>query len=405
MSPEKQQLIGVRTAAAEKRAALHTIRAPGRVTADQNRVYRLNVSTDVWIRKLYPPTPGSMVRKNDPLLEFYTPNFYSAAAAYMYALNTRDRTMNADPNNTAQLGALNYQMRQAIESLQNLGVSDPEIKQMERTRQAPDLVTLRSPTDGYILTRTVELGQWAGSSTELYRIADLAHVWVFADVFDSDAAFIRRGQSATVLYQGRTFDASMSDILPQFDPATRRLKARFELDNPGYVFRPDVFVDVEIQVRLPEAVIVPVEAVVDSGLKKAVYVERADSVFEPRQVQTGLRFGESIVVSNGLEAGERIVVSGNFLLDSESRMKIAAGQSGPGQVRAATVAGRMVKDPVCGMDVDPTAATANKLDYGRRVYYFCSSACKEKFEQSPGSYTGARNKSTGVYSLGAKTSD
>ena len=169
MSPEKQQLIGVRTAAAEKRAALYTIRAPGRVTADQNRVYRLNVSMDLWIRKLYPPTPGSMVRKNDPLLEFYTPNFYSAAAAYMYALNTRDRTMNADPNNTAQLGALNYQMRQAIESLQNLGVSDPEIKQMERTRQAPDLVTLRSPTDGYILTRTVE---WAGADRQRNYLPD-----------------------------------------------------------------------------------------------------------------------------------------------------------------------------------------------------------------------------------------
>ena len=145
-------------------------------------------------------------------------------------------------------------------------------------------------------------------------------------MFENEAECVRPGQSVTVRYQRKTFTAKASEVLPQFDPATRTLKARFETDNPGYALRPDMFVEVELNVDLPRSIAVPVDAVIDSGLKKTVYVAKGGGYFEPRVVETGWRFGDRVEVTKGLGEGEQIVVSGNFLLDSESRMRTSGGR-------------------------------------------------------------------------------
>jgi multidrug efflux pump subunit AcrA (membrane-fusion protein)/YHS domain-containing protein len=170
----------------------------------------------------------------------------------------------------------------------------------------------------------------------------------------------------------------MSDSLPQFDPETRTLKTRFELDNPGNVLRPDMYVDVEIQAEMPEAVTVPADAIVDSGLRKIVFVDRGNGHFEPRRVETGWRVGDRVQVSKGLMAGERIVISGTFLIDSESRMKTAA----------MGMLGAPATDVVCGMDVDPKKATSagRTAVHEGETYYFCSDECKQKFAKEPAKY-------------------
>jgi YHS domain-containing protein len=173
----------------------------------------------------------------------------------------------------------------------------------------------------------------------------------------------------------------MSDTLPQFDPQSRTLKTRFELDNAGDILRPDVFVDVELHVNMPSAVTVPADAVIDSGRRKTVFVDRGSGVFEPRLVETGWWLGDRVQITQGLEPGERIVTSGNFLIDSESRMQAAAAEPAPSPPRTG-----MMKDLICGMDVDPQAPAALKVRHDGRTYYFCSEQCKRSFEAAPAKY-------------------
>jgi Cu(I)/Ag(I) efflux system membrane fusion protein len=259
IQPDKIQSVGVRSARVETWSGTHTLRTTGRIAADEIRLYRLNVSTGLWIRKLHPPTNGSRVHKDEPLLDFYATDFFSAASAYMYALNTRDRQEGSDQGNAAQLQSPNYQIRQAVESLQNLGVSDVDIAEMERTRKARDLVTMRAPADGIILSRTAAMGQWVASSTELYEIADPSHVWIFADMFENEARCLHPGMSATVRlpHQYQSFAARVSDIPPLFDATTRTMKVRLEADNPQHILWPDMFVNAEFPIPVEPALVVP----------------------------------------------------------------------------------------------------------------------------------------------------
>ena len=175
-------------------------------------------------------------------------------------------------------------------------------------------------------------------------MADLSRVWILADLFENESQYIKPGArvQVTLPHQRKTFQATVSKILPQFDAASRTLKVRLETDNPGFVLRPDMFVDVELPISLPPAISVPADAVLDSGLRKTVFVDRGNGFFEPEKVETGWRIGDRVEIVKGLQPGERIVVSGNFLIDSESRLELAA----------AGMYGTLSKDPVCGMEAD-----------------------------------------------------
>jgi len=164
-------------------------------------------------------------------------------------------------------------------------------------------------------------------------------------------------------------------VLPQFDPVSRTFKVRLVMNNPGYVFRPDMFVDVELPVNLPASLNIPAGAVVDTGTRKTVFVETEGGLYEPRRVETGWRYGNRIEITKGVEEGERIVLAGNFLIDSESRIKLAA----------AGLPEDYVLDPVCGMGVDPRKAKYQSA-YKETTYSFCSQNCKSKFDADPESY-------------------
>ncbi|HEY5676187.1 MAG TPA: efflux RND transporter periplasmic adaptor subunit [Myxococcales bacterium] len=331
VSAEQQQLIGVRLGTVEQGAKSFTRRLVGRVAADETRLYRVNMAVDGWVQEIFPATVGSLVRKDQPLLSYYSPEFGGAIQAYFYALSAMDRYQSSGTETAAQMALTTASIQQAIDSLKNLGMGDLQIEELKRTRRPTKRVMIRSPASGFVMVRNVYAGQRLERGSEIYRIADLGRVWILADTFDGEADSLRPGAIAKVAipHAGRSFEARVAQVPPQFDGVSRSLKVRLEAENPGNVLRPDMFVDVEVPVELPSAVTVPADSVLDSGLRKTVFVDRGNGSFERRAVETGWRFGDRVEIRRGLQPGERIVVAGTFLLDSESRMRLGPGTSEP----------------------------------------------------------------------------
>jgi Cu(I)/Ag(I) efflux system membrane fusion protein len=386
VSPDKQQLIGVKVAMVEKTPLSHTLRALGRVVPDETRISRINAATDGWVRKIYPPTTDTLVEKDELLAAFYAPEFLSAMRAYIYGLRSFDRFEASRRESKEQLEQTGANIDNYRNSLRNLGMTERQLDEIQRTRQPADSVEIRAPEAGFILAKSLTLGQRFEKGTELYRIADLSQVWIVADTFETEAAAFKPGTQVRVSAPQleKTFSARVAAVPPRFDPASRRLQIRLEAGNPGLLLRPDMFVDVELPVKLPPSIAVPADAVVDSGVKKVVYVDKGNGVFEPRKVETGWRAGDQVEIAKGLMVGEKIVVSGTFLLDSESRMKAAA----------AGITGESSECPVCGMEVDQAKAKAagRTSEFRGQLYYFCSDDDKVKFDKEPMRYAWKTDK-------------
>jgi hypothetical protein len=218
------------------------------------------------------------------------------------------------------------QIRMSLQGLQTLGISDAQIAELAKTRKARPYLQVRSPVRGVVLSRKVSLNQWFKAGDEFYTIAGISKVWVYADVYEDEALHMRPGMTVAVRHgqMGKSFNARVGRVLPLFDPGSRTLKVRLDVDNPRYDLRPDMFVDVEIPISMPPSLSVPAGAVLDTGQKAIVYVDKGTGIFEPRRVKTGWSLGGQVEITEGLEPGEKIVVSGNFLIDSESRMELTA---------------------------------------------------------------------------------
>jgi len=378
VSAERQQAIGVRLGSAERVTGTRVLRTTGRVAPNENAIYPIVAGVSGWIREVRGATTGSQVAKNEALATFYAPELVAVQQSYYAGLETVDRAGNL------QIQTYNDQrivegVQRFADTLRNMGVSDTQLAEMRRTRTLVQDIDVRSPVEGFVLQRGVSAGLRFDRGFELYRIADLRNIWILADVYQHQLPFLRRGARArvTTTEVNRALEATISRAEPTFDEATLTLKVRLESSNPGLVLKPGMFVDVEFPIELPQTLVVPADAIVDSGLRKTVFVERGNGYFEPRQVETGWRIGSEIEVTRGLMAGERIVISGTFLIDSESRMKTAAH----GGVEAA-------QDPVCGMKVDGhrAAAAGRRADIGGATYFFCSEDCKKRFHDAPGRY-------------------
>jgi len=414
VSARQQQLIGVQTETAGGGPARQTLRLTGRIVPDERLDYSLNAGIEGTIRDVSAVTTGSRVRKNQVLATYTAPDFLLAVQSYILSLDGLDKikaarakdaaaretaakeaaanggpVMDAKPEPqgpepglppiitrgetglVVNSGSSNFQQR--IDRLQLLGMSDLQIEEIRRMRDVPYNIKIVAPADGTVLSRNVKPAWKFTRGEEWFRIADLSRVWVLVDVPNTEIEQVRAGQRLPVRIpgQGRTMTARVSDIAPQFDAATSTFKVRLEADNPGELLRPDMFVDVELPVAGSPAITVPAEAVIDSGLKKTIYVESEPGAFEPREVEIGWRRGGRVEIVRGLSTGERIVVSGTFLLDSESRMRHAA-------VHIAAEA----KDPICGMNVDIGKARSAGLvsDHDGISHYFCAKDCKDQFD-------------------------
>jgi Cu(I)/Ag(I) efflux system membrane fusion protein len=249
----------------------------------------------------------------------------------------------------------------------NLGMSEAQIKRMADTRQLPENIDVVSPTDGFILSRNVSPGLHFDHGMEFYRIADLEHVWVLAEVDEQEAAYIHAAGAAMVSSSGgRELPAKITESLPQSDIAGGTVKLRLEVSNAGFILRPDMIVDVKIPVHLPPGVTVPADALVNTGARPRVYVESKQGFFEPREVETGWRSGDRVEIRAGIRPGERIVVAATFLVDSESRLKSPA----PPSVRQdSQTTLKRANDPNC------------KIAEGRNFLTDQDTACKDNLSK------------------------
>jgi Cu(I)/Ag(I) efflux system membrane fusion protein len=324
VSPERQQAIGVQVGVVNRVAGIRQLRTTGRVMADENRTYPIVAAVSGWIRNVESVATGDVVKKDQVLASFFTPDaqFEMAQQSYYAALEMLYREAGTQ-RQAHDSGRAIELIERVADGLRNLGVSNAQIREIAKRREVVHDIRVASPADGVVLKRGVSSGLRFDRGFEFYRIADLNRVWILADVYRDQLPFVRRGTSAriTTTEERRAVSATVSPSEPLFDEATQTLKVRLEAANPRGALRPGMFVDVEFPVHLPATLVVPADAIVDSGLRKTVFVDCGNGHFEPRLVETGSRIGDDVEVTKGLEPGERIVVSGTFFVDSESRMK------------------------------------------------------------------------------------
>jgi len=326
ISPDRQALAGIEVRAVQPVSRSEPLRLYGRVEADETRSYRINIGIDGYVREMGATTTGSRVAKDQWLATVSAPDIRTAAQAYLVTLDILDRSRKAG-DSQGQLDIAAASVQQAIDRLLTIGMSPLQLDEMKRTRLVPPNVRITSPAAGFIVERRVSAGQRVANGDELYRIADLGHVWVMAEAFGDDAGLVEPGASVNVSVPGRglSLPARVSrDVAPQFDRDSQSAKLRVEVDNPAAVLRPGMFVDVAIAARPRSVIAIPADAIIDSGFRRTVFVERSAGVFEPRTVETGRRAGGRVEVVKGLAAGERIAVAGAFVIDAERRLRDAA---------------------------------------------------------------------------------
>jgi membrane fusion protein, copper/silver efflux system len=400
LTAERQQLIGIRVAVATASTGLRSVRTTGRIVPDDNRLFRIQAGFDGWVDTLTDTPPGSLVKADQVLATLYGPEIRSAELNYIAFISGIERVkQNMSEDESKQVIE---SKRVSEEQLRLLGMGQRQMAELAETHHVQNTLDLVAPGEGIVLSRSISPRQRFEKGAELYRIADLRKVWIVADVHGNEGDF-RAEMHARVRVPelARTFDATVSSTMPLFDEASRTLKVRLVADNPDLGLRPEMFVDVEFETKVPSGLAVPADAVLDSGLRKIVYVESSDGVFEPRPVEVSGIFGDQAIVSGGIREGERVVVSGNFLLDSESRMRAAGNAAmpapqaavrqvaqGAGKSTGAATAGA-VRDPVCGMTLKP-AEIAVQENYEGKTYSFCSDSCRKKFLAEPGKYAGAK---------------
>jgi membrane fusion protein, copper/silver efflux system len=331
VSPERQQAIGIRLGVVSRLAGTRQLRTTGRVAADENRTYPIVAAVSGWIRNAENVTTGDAVKRDQVLASFVAPEveFRSAQQSYytgleaFYRMAVTQPQPQPQPQGQSHASARGEAIDRMADPLRNMGVSNSQLREMGKRRDLAQDIRIESPVDGVVLKRSVSPGLRFDRGFEFYRIADLNRVWILADVYRHQLPFIRRGASARITTAGesRAVSATVSPSEPIFDEATLTLKVRLEASNPQRALKPGMFVDVEFPIDLPATLVVPADAIVDSGLRKTVFVDCGNGYFEPRLVETGWRAGDEVEVTKGLMPGERIVVAGTFFVDSESRMK------------------------------------------------------------------------------------
>ncbi|MCK1332876.1 MULTISPECIES: efflux RND transporter periplasmic adaptor subunit [unclassified Bradyrhizobium] len=315
LSPGKIQRTGVKSEPAAMRVLRTAVRAPGTIALDERRISVVAMRAESFILKVADVTTGSHVVKGQPLMEVYSPSVSSAAAEYLTTITSK--TTSGD----VQYG------RGSRQRLMNLDVPDAAISAIEKSRTVPTSIGWTSPRDGIVLERNAVEGMRVEPGGVLFRIADHSMVWALIDVAERDLGMIANGQPVTVKarsFPGREFTGKVQVIYPEINKETRTARVRIELQNPDLILLHDMYVDADIDTGSGEAVLaVPESAVMDTGSRQAVFVDRGQGRLEPREVKLGQRGGGLVEVRQGLAEGDAVVVSANFLIDAESNLKAA----------------------------------------------------------------------------------
>lgn len=315
LSPGKIQRSGVKSEPAERRALQVLVKAPGVIQLDERRVSVITMRSESFVEKIADVTTGSFVKAGQPLMQIYSSAIASAAAEYLSTINSKT---------TGTIEAFGRGSRQR---LANLDVPEETIAELERTRTAPMRIQWRAPRDGIVLERNAIDGMRANVGDVLFRIADISTVWALIDVAERDLGTLSVGQKVTIrarTFPDRALSGTVAVIYPQVNRDTRTTRLRVELANPDLTLLPDMYVDAEIDTAGDAPVLtIPTSAVLDSGSRRIVLIDKGDGRFEPRAVTLGRRGDGIVEVKDGVDEGEAVVTSANFLIDAESNLKAA----------------------------------------------------------------------------------
>jgi Cu(I)/Ag(I) efflux system membrane fusion protein len=322
------QNMGVRTATAKKTTLSHVVRAVGRVAYDEERIVRLNPKTEGWIETLRVNKTGQWVRKNDDLLSIYSPQLVASQQEYVLALNGLKELKNS-PIEEIRLGA-EEMVKSSRERLKLLDVPEHQLHDLTISHAIKKSLHIHTPEDGIVINIGAREGQYVTPETELYMIADLSKVWVYADIYEYELPWVKVGDPVEMRLAGipgRIFKGHLAFIYPYAEAKTRTIKVRLAFDNAELLLKPELFAEVTIYSgKQVDAVVIPSEAVVRSGAKNQVFIVRGAGKFEPRLITTGLASNGDIAVLDGVQAGEEVVTSAQFLIDSESKLHEATAK-------------------------------------------------------------------------------
>lgn len=315
ISPQRQQLIGIKTALVTSQSIHKLIKAVGRVDYAEPNISIVTLKFDGWVERLFVNSTGRAVRKGEALFDIYSPDLVAAQQEYLIALKAG-----------ATLGGASSILKSAREKLRLWDIPDREVEELGRTGEFKKTVTVYSPGSGIVIEKNVVQGQKIMSGESLYKIADLSRVWILGEVYEYELPFIKTGQDAKIslsYYPGESFAGKITYIYPYLKPETRTNQVRIEVANPGLKLKPEMFANLEIQVDYGTKLTVPADAVLDAGDTKIVFVAMGDGYFEPREVKLGVRGQDVYEVLGGVSEGENVVTSATFLIDSESSLKAA----------------------------------------------------------------------------------
>ncbi|WP_240502462.1 efflux RND transporter periplasmic adaptor subunit [Methylocaldum sp. 14B] len=329
ISPQRLQEIGVKFEEATRRPLDKVIRTVGLVVIDERRQARVNIKFSGWIDQLLVSATGDHVKKGQILFTIYSPDLVATQREYLLALQAKKELGGSSYPEVAQ-GAVEL-LEDVKRRFQLWDITEDHIRDLERTGQVLRTLPIHSPITGTVIKREALAGAYVEPGTELYIIADLSHIWILGDIYEYELPSIRLGQEAkvTLSYDPATvLTARVTFIYPTLDPKTRTAKVRFELDNPGEKLKPEMYANVEVRIPLGNRLVVPQGAVLATGTRNILFVDRGQGRLEPRDVQIGVTAEGYYEIQKGLAPGERVVASAAFLIDSESQLRSALGMMG-----------------------------------------------------------------------------
>src|SRR4029077_4551082 len=326
----QRQMIGLTYGVAERKPVEKVIHTVGRFDYDERKLAEIVLKVSGYIQDVFVDYTGKSVKKGDPLFSIYSPDLVSAQQEYLLARENARALSDSDvPGARESADSL---LRASRERLRLWDLNDAAVAALERSGKPKLAQTIYSPISGVVTEKAALKGHAVEPGMVLYKIADLSTIWVYGDIYEYELPLVHVGQEATIsLSYDPTahFTARVAYISPALDPKTRTAKVRFELKNSAdHVLRPEMYGTVELHVRLGDRLIVPSTAVLDSGRRQVVFVDGGDGRLIPRQVKVGGRFDDTLEIVDGLQPGERIVTSGNFLVDSESKLQAAESMMG-----------------------------------------------------------------------------
>jgi Cu(I)/Ag(I) efflux system membrane fusion protein len=320
-----RQLIGVRSAPASVAVLGQEIRTVGTVGYDERGLTQVTLKTTGWVREVFVDSLGQPVRKGEPLFTLYSPDLLATQDEYLLAVKTQGQ-LAASPLGEAKANASSL-VASARERLKLWDVTDQQIAALDRRGKAEPLLTVYAPSSGIVLKREALPGKYVEPGTTLYEIADLSRVWISADIYESEVAAVRRNQLVSVTfaaYPGEMFQGAVSYVYPTLNTEARTVRVRVELPNPGLKLKPGMYGNVTLQTDETKVLVVPKEAVLETGLRQLVFLDRGEGAYAPYPVKLGRRNQDSVEVLEGIKEGDRIVTSANFLLDAESKLTSAS---------------------------------------------------------------------------------